>query len=536
MRHIRISLLLSIFVWAGCAQDFATLAQNAVQLQAAGNYQAAAEAYRELLKLDPSQVATHVNLAIVLVNLGQYDEAILQYQAADKLLPNDPRIAMNLALAYEKSGHIPEARERFESLHSAYPQDAKLAALLADCDLQSGNDAQVIDLLLPVAKQSADDLGVAYMLGMALLHEHRIADGEVYLDRILKNGDTAEARFLLGTRMFESGDYPGAVKQFASAAELNPKLPQLQAFYGRALLNTGDADGAVAAFGKELALQPNDYEANCGLAQILMVRKGASDALPYARRAIASHPQSADANLVLAEALAGTREFSEALSYAESAAKALPRSVEAHQTLAAVYVGLHKDTQAKQESTVAQNLNAAAEAALPGPKVAQMAPDFRLERAGSTGQVSLHDFRGRSPVVLVFGSYTCPNFRDSAEELKDLQHRYGERIPFLLVYIREAHSGNQWQSTRNTRADFALTPAVNIEEKQDHAAMCSRKLHLGFPAVVDGMDDAVEAAYGAWPSRAFIVGVDGRILYSTRLTELDFHPDEMEAVLRKLKK
>jgi hypothetical protein len=46
------------------------------------------------------------------------------------------------------------------------------------------------------------------------------------------------------------------------------------------------------------------------------------------------------------------------------------------------------------------------------------------------------------------------------------------------------------------------------------------------------MDKAVEMAYAAWPSRAFVVGTDGRILYSTRLTELDFHEGDMESALR----
>ena len=42
--------------------------------------------------------------------------------------------------------------------------------------------------------------------------------------------------------------------------------------------------------------------------------------------------------------------------------------------------------------------------------------------------------------------------------------------------------------------------------------VCSRKLHLPFPALVDGMDGAVETAYHAWPSRALIVGSDGKIV------------------------
>jgi peroxiredoxin len=46
------------------------------------------------------------------------------------------------------------------------------------------------------------------------------------------------------------------------------------------------------------------------------------------------------------------------------------------------------------------------------------------------------------------------------------------------------------------------------------------------------MDGRVEAAYAAWPSRAFVIGRDGRILYSTRLTQQDFHAEEMEKALR----
>ena len=108
------------------------------------------------------------------------------------------------------------------------------------------------------------------------------------------------------------------------------------------------------------------------------------------------------------------------------------------------------------------------------------------------------------------------------------------QLPFLLVYIREAHASDSWQSTRNTREAVSIAPAATLAEKQDHALMCSRRLHLPFPAVVDGMDGAVENAYSAWPSRVFLVGQDGRIQYSSRLTELDFHPDEMEEVLRTL--
>ncbi len=39
-------------------------------------------------------------------------------------------------------------------------------------------------------------------------------------------------------------------------------------------------------------------------------------------------------------------------------------------------------------------------------KVGDIAPDFSLEARGSGGSVSLSSFKGKSPVALVFGSYT----------------------------------------------------------------------------------------------------------------------------------
>jgi len=42
----------------------------------------------------------------------------------------------------------------------------------------------------------------------------------------------------------------------------------------------------------------------------------------------------------------------------------------------------------------------------PGPKVGQAAPDFALRTPDGKREVKLSDFRGKKPVVLIFGSFT----------------------------------------------------------------------------------------------------------------------------------
>ena len=538
MNNWRVNILLTLLLvvpattYLQAGQSSQPIPRRALELQQAGNYAAAVDAYRAYLKVHPNDADALSNLGVVLVRMGRYDEAIEEYKAAEHLRPDDWRIKLNLALAYRKSGRIAEATEQLEELHSLAPAVKQISLLLADSALELGDNNRVITLLRPLEQADPSDLATAYMLGTALIREHRIKEGEVLLDRILRNGDSAEARFLLGTQYYESGNYPASVKELAGAIELNPNLPGLQSYYGMALLQTGDPDAAAIAFHKELAQTPNDFKSNLALGQIWNVARKFTEAMPLLERAVRLRPQSTDALLAFGECLAGLGKLQEARCKLEAVIQAAPNSLEAHQDLAGVYSRLHLKGKAARERKVVDQLQQQVEAESSAPAVSSLAPDFALPEVGANKKVSLRQFRGKSPVVLVFGSYTCPNFRDSADTLKSLDSQYGRRIPFYLIYIREAHATNNWQSTENQRQGISLAPAKNMAEKRGHAVMCTRKLHLPFPALVDGIDGRVEKAYAAWPSHVFVIGKNGRILFTSGLSRQDFHPRSMEAVLQ----
>ena len=260
----------------------------------------------------------------------------------------------------------------------------------------------------------------------------------------------AEGRFLPGSALFSAGDYPGAVKELAKAVALNPDVPSLQSYYGQALLFTGDADGAVTAFRKNWPPTANDFDANFQLAAI----QGAAETPPN-RASFWSGP----------------------LKSGRDRSRPRPRWPEDSPTSSRLKPG--------------------------GVAVGSLAP--------AIGKLDLR--RAQRPVVLVFGSYTCPKLRTAAAELKRIASAYHDRIDFRLIYISEAHAQggaeSQWQSTLNLREGIDLPPARNLVEKEAHASLCLRKLSLPFAAVVDGMDAAAEKAYDAWPSRIYLVGPDG---------------------------
>jgi tetratricopeptide (TPR) repeat protein len=450
----------------------------ALRLHQSGELVAAAATYQACITAEPGRVDARSNLGAVFVRMGRYQDAIGEYLEALKIARPDvaPRLRFNLALAYYKSFQIPAAADEFETLHAAQPADLNLALLLADCRLRMGEFQKAVDVVTPLEAAHAEDMALNYVLGMALIRLGRVADGQIRVDRILRRGDSAEGHFVLGSALFGSGNYPAAVKELNQAAALNPEVPSLQSYLGQALLFTGDADSAAAAFRKELAANPNDYDANFQLASIL-ARRG---------------------------------QVEESRRLLERAAQVRPGSVEARAALAG---GFHFEQAASGD---------------PGIPVGATAPP-----------VGTLTFAGLArPVVLVFGSYTCPKLRSSAAGLKRIAAEYHDRVDFRLVYISEAHANggveSQWQSTINQKEGIELPAARDLAEKQEHAALCLRRLTLPFGVVVDGMDAAAERAYQAWPSRLYLVGRDGRVTFQTRLGELDFHADDLERAIREI--
>ena len=446
---------------------------RAIQLHQAGDLAGAIREYQSCIVAEPARIEARSNLGAAFSRLGRYQEAIDQYREALKTAPPEvaPHLRFNLALAYYKSDQIPQATAELEALHRLQPTDFNIALLLADCELRTGRFREVIDMLLPLEASHTGEAALDYVLGMALIRDGRPEQGQLRVDRILSRGESAEGHFLLGSVPFMAHDYPTAAREFSKAAAIDPTVPSLQSYLGQALLFTGDAEGAAAAFRKELDADPNDYEANFLLASILARRGKTGEAQPFLERAVQIRPASGEARDALAH-------------------------------------GFRYDAQPPATGGVAAG---------------SLAP-----RIGSL------DLRQPArPIVLVFGSYTCPQLRGSAGALKALYAQFSGRVDFRLVYIREAHPrGGGWQSTINEREEIDLGPARDLTDKQAHANLCVRRLNIPFPALVDGMDGAAEGAYDAFPSRVYLVGRDGRVAFNSRLGELDFQPDQLAAAMR----
>jgi tetratricopeptide (TPR) repeat protein len=528
--------LVAIFVvFQAAAQDAASLYRQGVDRQQQGDLAGAVDSYRKLLEQDAGNVAARSNMGAALAGMGRYDDAIPEYERAMTNAPEQfrPYLQRNLALAYYKSGRLQDAAPLLIALHEAQPANRDATLLAADCLLQLGEPAKALTLLDPLAADAASDKALAYALGMAYLKTGQTAEAQRVLDPILKDTSSAEGNYALGMAMFTSGDYPAAVTALGRASQLNASLPHIWSYYGQALIFTGDPNGALDAFAKQLAADRNDYETNFQSALILARRGKQNEAEPLLRRAVLLHPASAEARLALGETLIAESKWADARTDLEQAIRQWPEFGAAHARLADVYLKTGMQNEAARERTLAAKYKLPETAkAQPGPKPGTPAPKLQLARTEGGGLLKVPNPEPGKPTVLVFGSYSCPNFRTAAPVLNELSKTFGDQVSFLLVYIREAHSTDQWQSTINERDQVALAPVASVEQKHDYAIMCQRKLHLRFPSVVDGLDNAAEQAYGAWPSRVYVIGADGRVRYSSALIEEEFDRAALEAAVK----
>lgn len=363
-------LLAGASIWAQPAKQAPNnpdrIFARAVQLHQAGDLENAIKEYQAFLAERPERTDARSNLGAVLARLGRYQEAIEQYNRALLLDSRNPGIRFNLAVAYYKSARTVLASQELEKVIASQPENPNATLLLADCYLQMGEYKKIIALLTPFDTKYPQDKALAYLLGTALLRDQQVEKGQQQIEKIMRGGDSAEARMLVGTTHLLAGDYANAVKELAIAAKLNPKLPMVHAFYGRALTMTGNTDQAKDEFRLELENNPNDFDANLQMGIILKQDQNPDEALKYFRRALLVRPAEPNARFYIESIHVGQGKVAEALPELEQLVKDAPDFVEAHVILATVYYRLKRKADGDREQAIVNKLNTERQAKQPG--------------------------------------------------------------------------------------------------------------------------------------------------------------------------
>ena len=167
----------------------------------------------------------------------------------------------------------------------------------------------------------------------------------------------------------------------------------------------------------------------------------------------------------------------------------------------------------------------------PGPALGDAVSDFTLKTNDGKSEVTLSKLTGPKPVVLVFGNFTCGPFRSQAGNVEKVYQRDKDRATFVMVYVREAHPTDGWKMESNEQVEVSLAQPRTYEERVKVSQACACGLNLGFPMLVDTIDDAVGAHYSGMPSRLYLIDCQGKVAYKSGRGPFGFKPAELEQSL-----
>lgn len=108
-------------------------------------------------------------------------------------------------------------------------------------------------------------------------------------------------------------------------------------------------------------------------------------------------------------------------------------------------------------------------------------------------------------------------------------------MAFFVVYITEAHPSDIWQMPSNIRDGVLYQNPTTFVERLDVAGSCVRKLHIPFPALIDGIENKVEQQYTGWPDRLYLIDKEGIVRFKTEPGPFGFDSKLLARALTELK-
>jgi hypothetical protein len=85
--------------------------------------------------------------------------------------------------------------------------------------------------------------------------------------------------------------------------------------------------------------------------------------------------------------------------------------------------------------------------------------------------------------------------------MRELHRRYGERVQFVDLLVRQAHPGERHGGYRS------------YEEKLDDARRYHQEEGIAWPVLVDDLGGSVQRAYGGLSASVYVIDADGRVAF-----------------------
>jgi Tfp pilus assembly protein PilF/SAM-dependent methyltransferase len=212
-------------------QDITPILNQAFAHHQAGRLESAMAGYRQVLNLDPDNVAALANLGNALCQMGGAAEAEALFHRAQALAPGDVEMHNNLGTAFYEQGKLAAAEASFRQALTLQPRHAEALSNLGSVLFSMGRLDDAVAQFHAALAIKPEAQGTLLNLGTLLWQLGKPAEAEAYYRRVLKitpgNGDVLDR---LAAVLLAQDDIQQALDTLRSSMYLR-ETPQNRALF-----------------------------------------------------------------------------------------------------------------------------------------------------------------------------------------------------------------------------------------------------------------------------------------------------------------
>jgi tetratricopeptide (TPR) repeat protein len=315
------------------------------------DYSAAAASYRKVTGLDPSRADAYYGLGTILMKQTQYKDAAEAFEKAAAQGYAGPEVQFDLGSAREAQQDWAQAAAAYERYIALGPAGTAPAYhRLGICRTNLGEYDKAIAALLEAQKGQPKEIKVREALADAYAKAGQIENAEaVYMGMAEMNPVDAKVYYKQYYQMAVAANrHDRAVVPLKKIIELDPKNETNFYFLGMSYFNIQRYDDAIAAFQQSLAIKP-DYEyAWYQIGSSNFQAKKFKEAAEAYKKYVEIKPEDASGWMSIGVSYLQAKNFEAALEPLKKCVDLKPNDSIALANLAVAYINLKDNFSAKE--------------------------------------------------------------------------------------------------------------------------------------------------------------------------------------------
>jgi tetratricopeptide (TPR) repeat protein len=289
---------------------------------------------RQAIAVNPGLAVAHDNLGLMLRSRGDLTEAEASHRRAAEANPDNPVAHNHLGVALFRQQRVAEAIECYRRAIALQPGHAEALNNLGAALQAQGRLDEAVESHRRAVAAKPDYVEAHNNLAQALNKLGRGGEAAESLRRaIAVRPSYAAAHVNLGSLLREQGDLDAAIDSYRTAIEAEPGLVDAHTGLAFALQQRGRLAEAAEIYRRALELQPDHADALCNLGALLNSFDRHEEAAESYRRVLADHPEHVAAHCNMGVALMARNDIGGAVECYRRAIALNPDFADAHWNL-----------------------------------------------------------------------------------------------------------------------------------------------------------------------------------------------------------